>query len=170
MTAGPAKPEPGDAPTLVLVLVLVSGSLDLPWGEDTFRESAIPPIVVTARSCSAAALETARRHADVAVQPGDRIAVPDLMRLLTDRGLDRVVCEGGPHLLSQIARAGYLDELDLALSPLMTGGGQIVLGDPAPDPARFRLAQVIAAADFLFTRYLCTDATTEPSEPSEGTA
>ena len=152
------------APTMVLV----SRSLDLPWDEDTFAESTIRPVVVTARSCEAAALETAQRHADVVVLPGERLAVPALMQLLADRGLHRVLCEGGPHLLSEIARAGFLDELDLALSPLMSGGGQIVLGDPAADPARFRLVQAIAAADFLFTRYLRTDATTEP--PSEGTA
>jgi riboflavin biosynthesis pyrimidine reductase len=160
------------APTMVLV----SRSLDLPWEEDTFAESTIRPLVVTAQACDAAALETARRHADVVVLPGERIAVHDLMRLLADRGLHRVLCEGGPHLLSEIARAGFLDELDLALSPLMTGGGQIVLGDPAADPARFRLDQAIAAADFLFTRYLRADAAEPAAEPattdpsSEGTA
>jgi riboflavin biosynthesis pyrimidine reductase len=138
------------APTMVLV----SRSLDLPWEEDTFRESTIRPLVVTAQSCGAAALKTARRHADVVVLPGERIAVADLMQLLADRLLERVVCEGGPHLLSEIAQAGLLDELDLALSPLMTGGGQIVLGHAAADPARFHLVQAIAADDYLFTRYL----------------
>jgi riboflavin biosynthesis pyrimidine reductase len=148
------------APTIVLV----SRSLDLPWEEDAFRESTVPPLVVTAESCGAAALETARRHADVVVLPGTCVKVADLMQLLGERGLDRIVCEGGPHLLAEIARAGFLDELDLALSPLMVGGGQIVLEDPSPSPANFHLVQVLAADDFLFARYLRAEPNAEPSE------
>lgn len=149
------------------VLVLVSRSLDLPWQEDTFTESVVPPLVVTAESCPPDALDRARRHAEVVVLPGEHLAMADLMRLLEGRNLHRVLCEGGPHLLSEIARADCLDELDLALSPLMVGGGQIVLGTPNPVPPRFRLAQVIAADDFLFTRYLRTGM---GAEPSKGTA
>jgi riboflavin biosynthesis pyrimidine reductase len=150
------------APTIVLV----SRSLDLPWGEDAFRESTVPPLVVTAEACPAAALEAARQHADVVVLPGARVAVTDLMELLEERELDRIVCEGGPHLLSGIARAGFLDELDLALAPVMVGGGQIVLGDPAPNPDRYRLVQVIAADGFLFTRYVRADVAHHPDDGS----
>ncbi|HET9656272.1 MAG TPA: dihydrofolate reductase family protein [Kineosporiaceae bacterium] len=142
------------APTLVLV----SRSLDLPWEEAAFHESTCPPLVVTARSCDPAALEVARAHADVVVLPGERVRAASLLRLLDDRGLRRVVCEGGPHLLGELARSGCLDELDLALSPLMAGGGQIPLGEAAPEPGRYRLVQVITARDFLFTRYLRADA------------
>lgn len=138
-------------------IVLVSRSLDLPWHEEVFRESLVPPLVVTAQSCDTAALETARRHADVVVLPGTRVDMADLMELLGERELNRIVCEGGPHLLADIARSGFLDELDLAISPLMAGGGQIVLGKPDPSPARLRLVQVITADSFLFTRYLRAD-------------
>lgn len=159
------------APTIVLV----SRSLDLPWDEDAFRDSAVPPLVVTAESCPASALETARRHADVVVLPGQRVDATDLVQLLGRRGLNRIVCEGGPHLLAQIARSGLLDELDLAVSPLMTGGGQIVLGDPDPAPTRYRLAQAITADDFLFTRYLRAEGPPNPgdgpdTEPPKGIA
>lgn len=150
------------APTLVLV----SRSLDLPWGEDAFRESAVPPLVVTAGSCGPDALETARRHAEVVVLPGARVDVADLFGLLGERGLDRVVCEGGPHLLAEVARAGFLDELDLTLSPLLAGGGQIVLGDAGPVPERFRPVQVLVADGFLFTRYLRAEPPAGRSEAS----
>jgi riboflavin biosynthesis pyrimidine reductase len=148
------------APTMVLV----SRSLDLPWEEDAFRESTVPPLVVTAESCGAAALEAARRHAEVAVLPGARVEVADLMELLQERRLNRILCEGGPRLLAEIARSGVLDELDLAISPLMAGGGQVVLGAPSTEPARFRLVQAIAAGDFLFTRYVRTGPNAEPSK------
>lgn len=135
-------------------MVVVSRSLDLPWEEDTFRESTVPPLVITAESCRPADLERARRHAEVAVLPGERIQPAVLLQLLTGQGLNRIVCEGGPHLLTGIAGADLLDELDFAVSPVMTGGGQIELGQPRPEPTRFRLVQVIAADDFLFTRYV----------------
>lgn len=146
------------APTIVLV----SRSLDVPWEEDFFRESTVSPVVVTAESCPAAALETARQHAEVVVLPGAWVAVAALMELLQDRGLDRIVCEGGPHLLAGIARAGFLDELDLALSPQLGGGGQIVLSDPDPVPDRYHLVHAIVADDFLFTRYVRAEPRAEP--------
>jgi hypothetical protein len=64
-----------------------------------------------------------------------------------------------------------LDELDLAVSPLMGSGGQIVLGEPDLVPARFHLTQVLTADSFLFTRYLRNELSTEPdtelsTEPS----
>jgi riboflavin biosynthesis pyrimidine reductase len=147
-------------------LVLVSLSLDLPWEEAAFRESTVAPLVVTAGTCEPAALQAARRHAEVAVLPGARVDVADLIRSLEDRGLNRVLCEGGPHLLAQLAGAGVLDELDLAVSPLMGGGGQIVLGEPDLAPARFHLVQVLTAEGFLFTRYLRDEPGAEPLKGS----
>lgn len=147
-------------------LVLVSGSLDLPWEEDAFRESTIPPLVVTVGSAGADALKIARRHAEVAVLPGLQVQPADLVQLLRARRLDRVVCEGGPRLLAAIARAGLLDELDLALSPLLVGGGQVALGEPSASPQRFQPLQVIAADGFLFIRYLRINVTAEPTKGS----
>ena len=160
-------------------MVVVSRSLELPWEEDAFGRSTVPPLVVTAQTCSPAALETARRHAEVAVLPGPWVDVEDLLQLLAAGGLNRIVCEGGPHLLAEVTRSGFLDELDLAISPVMAGGGQIVLGEPSPDPTRFRLVHAFAADDFLFTRYLRADPGADPgtepgtepgTAPSEGIA
>lgn len=146
------------------VIIVVSRSLDLPWEEDAFRESLVPPLVVTGESCAPEALALGRQHAEVAVLPGERVEVADLVQLLAERGLDRIVCEGGSHLLAEIARHGYLDELDLAISPLMAGGGQIALGEPDAAPARYRLVQAVAADGFLFTRYLRAGTVSESSE------
>jgi len=43
--------------------------------------------------------------------------------LLHDRGLGRILCEGGPTLLGALAVAGLLDELLLTVSPILLGGG-----------------------------------------------
>jgi riboflavin biosynthesis pyrimidine reductase len=41
---------------------------------------------------------------------------------LAARGLRRVLCEGGPSLLADVAAAGRLDELCVTFSPQLVGG------------------------------------------------
>ena len=76
---------------------------------------------------------------------------------LADRGHRRILAEGGPRLLGQLAAAGLLDELCLTVSPVLTGGqaGRIIQG-PAGGPGRARLglAHVLADGSYLFCRYL----------------
>ena len=51
---------------------------------------------------------------------------------LGDRGLGRILCEGGPHLLHDVIGAGCLDELCLTLTPRVIAGEhlRILAGDP----------------------------------------
>jgi riboflavin biosynthesis pyrimidine reductase len=74
---------------------------------------------------------------------------------LRDRGLGRVLCEGGPHLLGQVATDGLLDELCLTVSPVLAGPGPTRVIAGAPFPARpMTLAHVLEDDGFLFCRYL----------------
>lgn len=77
------------------------------------------------------------------------------VRALAERGLTRLLTEGGPRLLGQFVAAGVLDELCLTLSPTLTAGdAQRIAGGPAlAVPERFALASVLEEAGFLFTRY-----------------
>jgi riboflavin biosynthesis pyrimidine reductase len=137
------------------VVAIVSGSLDLPWEEPIFAESTVRPIVVTTASCDPARRQEAEGHADLMVLPGNRIEAGALLSGLSERGLHRVVCEGGARLLATIAVQGGLDEVDLSISPVMVGGGQIATGAASPVPHGYSLTQLIRASDdFLFTRYV----------------
>lgn len=112
--------------------------------------------------------EVARR-AEVAVVDSDtsgRACPTAVVQELADRGLHRVVCEGGPHLLGDLTRAGLVDELCLTLSPMLRGPGasRVVAGpehpaaSPPPDlPQGLRLASLLTSADALFTRYVRTN-------------
>jgi riboflavin-specific deaminase-like protein len=138
------------------VLVTVSASLDLPWDEPVFSGSERRPIVATAEGADESALRTAREHAEVVVLPGRRITARDLVAALHDRGLDRLVCEGGPGLLASFAAEGLVDEVDLTISPTMptrvVGGHPPAL--PGEGPHRFDLAGLLLHDSFLFARYL----------------
>jgi riboflavin biosynthesis pyrimidine reductase len=70
-----------------------------------------------------------------------------------------VLCEGGPHLLAQLAGEGLLDELCLTLSPLLAGPGadRIVTGGlplPGGGAQPFTLKHALEAGGFLLCRYV----------------
>ncbi|NEA00244.1 pyrimidine reductase family protein, partial [Streptomyces sp. SID10116] len=74
---------------------------------------------------------------------------------LAERGLTRLLTEGGPRLLGQFVAAGALDELCLTVSPMLTAGDaqRIAGGSALKDPDRFVLTSVLEEAGFLYTRY-----------------
>jgi len=141
-----------DAP----VLVLVSGSLDLPWDEPVFTQSACTPIAVATDRASDHAHKRAAQHVEVIRLPGERVSAGALVAALQDRGLRRLVCEGGPGLLASFAAEDQIQEVDLTVSPYLQ---TLVPGSSAPewaDPQHFELSQVLEHESMLFARYLRT--------------
>lgn len=138
------------------VLAIVSGSLDLPWDEPTFTDSTITPIVVTTEHAPGDALRRARERVDVIVLPGERPTATAIVEALHERGLARIVCEGGPGLLRSFAVEDVVDEVAMTVSPhLVTyGPGAGEGGDDAPLPHDFALVGLIENESFLFARYI----------------
>ena len=109
------------APTLAIV----SRSLDLPQALLEPVEGGGPVLVVTSRQADAGRLAAARDAlgADAIVQAGeDVVDLAGAVDRLGERGLPRVLCEGGPRLMSDLVAAGRLDELCLTVSPVVVGG------------------------------------------------
>ena len=93
--------------------------------------------------------------ADIVVTGEERVEIGAALDQLSDRGLRRVSCEGGPQLLGQVAAADRLDELAVTVAPRLVGGDatRITAGPALRPPARLRLRQVLADGDYLFLRY-----------------
>ena len=129
-------------------LVLITRSLDLDPGARCF---AGPTVVVT---CAAA--EGRDRFPDVVVAGDDEVDLVDAVRQLTDRGLTRLHCEGGPQLLTAALRAGLVDELCLTLTPLLLGAAAPgLLSGPLDVPLPLELASLVHGGDgVLLARYL----------------
>jgi riboflavin biosynthesis pyrimidine reductase len=138
-------------------IALVSRTLGLNLASPLFTET--PPdartIVITCAASDADLRTEAAKVADVIVAGEESVDLGEARRALEDRGMGRVLCEGGPRLLADLAAAGLLDELCLSLSPTLAGPGatRIVAGQHSP--ARpLTLEHVLAADDgFLFFRY-----------------
>jgi riboflavin biosynthesis pyrimidine reductase len=138
-------------------IALVSRQLDLDLESPLF--TAAPPdartIVITCASSPDDARAAAARVADVIVAGDLVVDLKEATAALRHRGLGRVLCEGGPHLLGQIAADGLLDELCLTVSPVLAGPGPTRVTAGAPFPARpMTLAHVLEEDGFLFCRYL----------------
>lgn len=136
------------------VLAVVSASLELPWDSALFTASTHRPIVLTVAQPPPDRLERARERADVVHAAGPQVEPSWIVKVLAEKGLRRIVCEGGPHLLEGLVRAGVLDEADITLSPLFAGHAH----SPAPrgleEVVGLDLVHVLTADGFLMNRYV----------------
>jgi riboflavin biosynthesis pyrimidine reductase len=137
-------------------IAVVSRALDLDPDAPLFTKAPAEArtIVITCTASPASRREALARHADVVVAGNTVVDLREAVAALHERGLGRVLCEGGPHLLAELAEASLLDELDLTVSPLLTGPGasRITAGTRFP-PHHLRLAHVLEEDGTLFCRY-----------------
>ena len=135
------------------VVVIVSRGLDLPWQDPLFHESAQQPIVITgAHESSSNELKRAQAHADVQQIPD--LDARTIIGAMHVRGLSRIVCEGGPTLLTQMAAADLIDEYDITLAPILAGNGHGIIDGPLGEIKRLHLLQTITDDGFVFTKYV----------------
>ncbi|MEV8017133.1 pyrimidine reductase family protein [Streptomyces sp. NPDC086554] len=138
-------------------IAIVTASLDLDFSLPLFAEPLVPTLVVTGAAAPAERIAAAEKAGAVVVTAGDGAGAEPrrVVRALAERGLTRLLTEGGPRLLGQFVAAGVLDELCLTVSPMVAAGdAQRIAGGPSMAvPERFELASVLEEAGFLFTRY-----------------
>ena len=72
-----------------------------------------------------------------------RFTMPDLLAVLRGRGLNSIVCEGGPGLAAQLISANLVDELCLSTSPLLNGAHLPVFGKVQFDEKQLSLTQLM---------------------------
>jgi riboflavin biosynthesis pyrimidine reductase len=147
---GGARDYDGRVPTIAVV----SRSLDLDPGARLFTETTVRPWVLTVSSAPADRRAALAEVAHV-VDAGDRsVDIGTALDALAAAGLDHVLCEGGPHLLSDVVAAGALDDLCLSVAPLLAGGAgdRLLAGLPLVPPVPLRLDHVLEDNGTLFLR------------------
>ncbi len=90
------------------------------------------------------------------VVAGDDVIEPSAMLgALRDIGLERVLCEGGPYLLSTLVDADLVDDMCLTVAPYLAGS-QPTTPQPTSSlvaPTRLVLRHALQRNDLLYLRY-----------------
>jgi riboflavin biosynthesis pyrimidine reductase len=135
---------------------VLTRNIELDLGSSAFTEAAGRPIIVTTEAADVARRSAAERVADVVIAGERAVDLRLARRLLVEQGMPRILCEGGPRVLAELYAADLVDELDLAISPLVACGPEPRLTDgPAlPEPRVLDLAAAFERDGFLFLRYL----------------
>lgn len=124
-------------------LVLVSRSLDLPaqvLHHDT--------VILTCGAAPAGRRrELSGKVAAVVVVGADDLDLAAAVQALRERGLTRLLCEGGPGLLTALLQDGLVDELCLTHAPLLVGAGPGLLTSGLLPPSRLGLRHLIDGDD-----------------------
>ncbi|HVV75777.1 MAG TPA: pyrimidine reductase family protein [Mycobacteriales bacterium] len=119
------------------------------FSDDTQR-----PLIVTVGRTATGQPELAELG-DVVVAGDDVIEPAAMLQALRDIGLERVLCEGGPYLLSTLIDAGLVDDMCLTVTPYLAGSQPTT---PQPTsallaPTRLSLRHVLQRNDLLYLRY-----------------
>jgi riboflavin-specific deaminase-like protein len=132
--------------------VIVSGRLDLPWDAPLFTAGGGRVLIFTASEADPPETATSLR---VIRHEGQVDVAAALRHLREERGIRALLCEGGPHLHSQLWAAGLIDELFLTTAPRLTGAEtlRIIEGAALPGIAQLELAWLLEHDGELFTRY-----------------
>ncbi|HST55714.1 MAG TPA: dihydrofolate reductase family protein [Solirubrobacteraceae bacterium] len=137
---------------------IVSGRLALDGDIPLLADPAARVVIITS---SASSLPDT--GADVQYIRAARDGLLDLPAAMTELheryAVRTVLCEGGPHLNSQLLAAGLVDELFLCLAPKLAGGDtlstvlRILSGADLDPPLALELRAVMESESNLFLRY-----------------
>lgn len=135
-------------------LVVVSRSLAFPDDAAWLRTGR--PFVLTCASAPAERRQRVARHADVLVCGEEALNLRAGVRLLAERGLTRVLCEGGPTLLGDIIRQSLLTEVCATLAPLLAGQADGMVAGSLPAPVPLELVHLLREQSTLLGRWRVT--------------
>src|SRR5665648_30746 len=113
-----------DHPTVAVV----SRSSDVPPRLSQAREDSGEVLLITCKRAGDEAIDLARRTLDedhVIVAGDASVDVAAALDSLAVRGLPRILCEGGPHLMRDLTASGRLDELCLTIAPTLVAGDHL---------------------------------------------
>jgi riboflavin biosynthesis pyrimidine reductase len=145
---------------------IVSGRLALPADLPLLADPAARVLILTSSPASLPATGAQIEYLRTPREDGVDLAAA--LTLLRERfGVRTLLCEGGPHLNSELLVAGLVDELFLSLSPKLAGDSgseetlRILAGVECQPPVGLELLAVLRNASQLFLRYAVCASTGE---------
>lgn len=131
--------------------VLITRTMDLPWDAGLFTDGHGDVVIATTSTAPPPPTAT---NVELLLYDGAVDFRALLAHLHRERGVETVVCEGGPTVLGELAGNGLLDDLFLTHNPLLVGDGEraLIQGE-MPEPVAAELAWALEAESELFTRW-----------------
>ena len=134
--------------------VTLTGTGDLDPGARFFAPGALRLVY-----CATPALTLARARlgdSAVLIDAGDPVSLGFMLKDLAERGVARLLVEGGEHILGEFLAAGLADELDLAVAPFFVADpGAPRLSHPGPAAGGpMTLAETCRVGEVALLRYL----------------
>jgi riboflavin biosynthesis pyrimidine reductase len=160
VAARQARQRRGQAEVPPIAVVTRSGDLDP--NALLFTRTEVPPLILTS---ARTVVDTRRRLGAVAEVVNASGTDPNsadpavVLKLLAERGLFRVLTEGGPLFLGSLIENGLMNELCLTVAPILVGGAskRIVTG-LGHVHTKMRRAHLLADDDgYLYARYVRAD-------------
>lgn len=136
-------------------IAVVTASLEVPDALVAGTTEAPRTIVITTRSAPRERLARLREHCDVVVSGTHTVELGEVRSAMSERGLHRVVCEGGPSLLGGLVEADAIDEMCLTVAPkLVVGNAPRVSHGGLGVDLPLRLGHLLYEDDVLMARYV----------------
>lgn len=141
------------------VRVVPCGDASIPAGSNVLNRDA-PTIIVVSGSADAGRVEAIRAAgADVMVCGDERVDLGLMMEGLVERGIDRLMVEGGPTLIWLLVQRRMVDHIILIQIPYIIGGDSTpsLVGGPGVDSigqvVRTELTDFYKVGNHLITEY-----------------
>lgn len=133
------------------LMCIVSGRLDIPWDAELFTCGQGRVVIFTASDAEAPETATPVR---IERHEGRVDLVESMRYLRRERGIRALLCEGGPHLHTELLEAGLIDELFITYAPEVVGGeGAHLFAGLAERERPMELAWLLEEDGELFARY-----------------
>ena len=152
-----ARQARGQSEVPPIALVTRSGVIEHDLA--VLTDSEVTPLVLTTTAAAdgvAARLGAAAEVIDCSGADPDEVDLGVLVDRLAQRGLPRVLTEGGPSLLGAFLGAGLIDEFCLTTAPLLVGGTAVRITTGSSEVlSAMRCAHVLTdSGGYLYTRYV----------------
>jgi len=137
-------------------IAVVSRSGDVPLRLSQARDHSGEVLLITCERTANEAIDLARSTLgeDHVIVAGDaNVDLPAALDALTLRGLRRILCEGGPHLMRDLTASGRLDELCLTIAPTLVAGNHPRITAGAPVNANLLPRLLIESQDTILGRW-----------------
>jgi len=142
-----ARVARGQAPVPPIAVITASARLD-PTSA-LLTDTAVPPLVLTTERAEPGRRELLAAAGATVLTVGENVVDPTAaLAALGERGLLRVLCEGGPTLFGELIGADLVEDLCLTTAPWLAPGaaGRISAG-PSVEPRAMTLAHALNDAD-----------------------